>query len=271
MRFDSNLAWKDAVQAVATNRDVLLALAGVFFMLPSLAVALLIPQPEPQAGLTSEQTLAMLMAYYRMAMPYMLAMSLIQAVGTLSVLTLFTDRARPTVGEAIGRGVSGVLPYLGAYLLLGLGIGLAGGVLIVGSAAIGVPALAVLIGLGLAVAVIYIGIRMVLIAPVVAVDHVRNPIEALRRSWDLTRSNAGRILVFFVLLGVTAIVVFLVIMAIIGVVLAMTAGGDAAKLVAAVVSSLLTGVMTLYFVAVMASIHRQLSGPSAAPVSAASE
>ena len=36
--------------AVSANRDVLLALAGVFFVLPSFAFALLYPQPEPPAG-----------------------------------------------------------------------------------------------------------------------------------------------------------------------------------------------------------------------------
>ena len=267
MRFDSNLAWKDSVQAVSANRDVLLALAGVFFMLPSLAFALLFPQPDPQPGLTPEQTLAVMGDFYRGAMPYMLVMSLVQAIGTLSVLTLFTDRARPTVGEAIRLGIGGVFSYLGAYLLIGMGLGLTGGLLIGGMAAAGVPALAV----ALLVAMVYIGIRMSLIAPVVAVDRVRNPIAALRRSWDLTRGNAGRILLFFVLLGLAFIVVLLVIMGLIGVMLALVAGGEGAKIGAAVISSLLTGVMTLYFIAVIASIHRQLSGPSAEAVSATFE
>lgn len=267
MRFDSNLAWKDAVQAVSANRDVLLALAGVFFMLPSLAFSLLVPTPEPQPGLTPEQTVTMALDIYRTTMPYLLAMSLIQAVGTLSVLTLFTDRAQPTVGEAIRLGLGGVLAYLGAYLLMGLVLGLGGSILIGAAAAAGVPALAVVIGLGVLVALIYIGIRMSLVAPVVAVDRVRNPIEALRRSWELTRGNTARILLFFILLGVAFLVVLMVIMAAAGVALALVAGGEAAKMVAAVISSLLTAVMTLYFIAVMASIHRQLSGPSAEAVS----
>ena len=271
MRFDSNLAWKDAVQAVSANRDVLLALAGVFFMLPSLAFALLFPQPEPQAGLTPEQTLAVMGDFYRGAFPYMLVMTMIQAVGTLTVLTLFTDRARPTVGEAIRLGLGGVLSYLGAYLLIGMGLGLTGGLLIGGMAAAGVPALAVVAVVALLVVMIYIGVRMSLIAPVVAVDRVRNPIEALRRSWDLTRGNAGRILGFYVLLGLAFIVVLLVLMGLIGVLLAVVAGGEGAKIGAAVISSLLTGIMTLYFIAIMASIHRQLSGPTAEAVSATFE
>jgi hypothetical protein len=262
MRFDSNLAWKESVQAVSANREVLLALAGVFFMLPSLVFALLFPQPEPPAGITPEQAVAAMGDFYRTALPYMLIMSLIQAVGTLSVLTLFTDRARPTVGEAIGRGIGGVLSYLGAYFLIGLGVGLIGGILIGGAAAAGAPLFAVLIGFGLLAVVIYIAVRLSLIAPVVAVDRVRNPVAALRRSWELTRGNTGGILLFYVLLGIAFIVVLLVIMGLIGLMLALVVGGEGAKIGAAVISSLLTGVMTLYFIAVMASIHRQLSGPT---------
>jgi membrane-anchored glycerophosphoryl diester phosphodiesterase (GDPDase) len=152
-----------------------------------------------------------------------------------------------------------------------MGLGLTGGLLIGGMAAAGVPALAVVAVVALLVVMIYIGVRMSLIAPVVAVDRVRNPIEALRRSWDLTRGNAGRILGFYVLLGLAFIVVLLVLMGLIGVLLAVIAGGEGAKIGAAVISSLLTGIMTLYFIAIMASIHRQLSGPTAEAVSATFE
>ena len=36
MKFDSNGAWLDAMAAVRANRQVLLAVAGVFFLLPTL-------------------------------------------------------------------------------------------------------------------------------------------------------------------------------------------------------------------------------------------
>ncbi|MFD2135472.1 hypothetical protein ACFSLT_10020 [Novosphingobium resinovorum] len=36
MKFDSSRAWSQASQAVSANREVVLALAGVFFLLPQL-------------------------------------------------------------------------------------------------------------------------------------------------------------------------------------------------------------------------------------------
>ena len=40
MKFDSNQAWKQAASQVSANRDVLIALAGVFLLLPVLAFSL---------------------------------------------------------------------------------------------------------------------------------------------------------------------------------------------------------------------------------------
>jgi hypothetical protein len=40
--------------------------------------------------------------------------------GTLGILTLFTDAARPTVGEALKAGARGILPLLGAEFLFAL-------------------------------------------------------------------------------------------------------------------------------------------------------
>lgn len=64
MKFDSNLAWKQASSSIGANREVLLALAGVFFLLPSLVFALFLPAPEPVAGQSEAQMMAGMEAYY---------------------------------------------------------------------------------------------------------------------------------------------------------------------------------------------------------------
>ena len=271
MKLDSNLAFKEAVAAVAANKDVLLALAGVFFVLPSLAFAIFFPQPEPAPGMQPEQMIAMMQTYYLGVFPYAMPMAIVQMAGSLAVLTLFTDRSRPTVGEAIRQGFIGLLPYFGASLLMGLAIGLVGGVLIAAIAATGSTVFAVVAGIALVAAMIYLGLRLSLLAPVVAVDRVRNPIAALQRSWALTQGNAGGIALFLLLLMIVSIIVMSVALAVCGVIFALVLGSAAAKIAAAVLSSLFGAGFTLYFMAIFAAIHRQLAGPSNESISATFE
>lgn len=262
MKFDSNLAWKQASAAIAANREVLLALSGVFFLLPSLAFALFLPQPEPAPGQSEAQMMAMMQDYYVSAMPFLIPMALVQAAGTLALLTLFTDRSRPTVGQAIKLGLAGILPYIAAQLLLGIAIGILGGIALALGAVTGVPVIAGLVIAAVVLVAIYAGIKSSLVAPIVAVERARNPVAALQRSWRLTKGNSVRIGLFYLLLLLAFLVVMGVIMAIIGIVLAVVAGEEAGRIVGAVISSAVGSVMTLYFVAVIASVHRQLAGPS---------
>jgi len=268
MKFDSNLAWKQASSAIAANREVLLALSGVFFLLPSLAFGLFFPQPEPAAGQNEQQLLALMGDYYSSAMPFMIPMALVQAAGTLALLTLFTDRSRPTVGEAIRQGIAGIVPYFLAQIMLGIAIGVVGGVLLAIGALTGAAAL---VGLAIAVVValaIYAAIKTSLVAPIIAVERERNPVAAIRRSWLLTKGNSARIGLFYALVIVVFFVVMMILMALVGIVLALVAGDEVARVVAAVVSSTLGSVMTLYLVGIVAAIHRQLAGPSQEAASA---
>src|SRR5512139_3506758 len=130
MKFDGNAAWKQACAAISANREVVLALAGVFFLLPSLAFSLFMPQPEPRAGLDEKELLALMQSYYVSAWPWLTGVLIVQGIGTLAVLTLFTDRSRPTVGAAIRLGVAGIVPMIVAQVILALALGFMGGVVL---------------------------------------------------------------------------------------------------------------------------------------------
>lgn len=268
MKFDSNLAWKQATSSIAANREVLLALSGVFFLLPSLVFALFFPTPEPAAGQSEQQMMATMQAYYLAAMPVLIPMALVQAAGTLALLTLFTDKSRPTVGEAIRRGVTGMPSYFAAQILLGIGIGVLGGTALALGAVTGVQAVAGLMLVAVIVVAAYAAIKTSLVAPIIAVESVLNPVTALRRSWRLTKGNSVRIGLFYVLLLMAMAAIMLIIMMIVGVVLAAIAGAETTKVAGAVISSSLGATATLYFVAVMAAVHRQLAGPSPEKLSA---
>ncbi len=271
MKFDSNLAWRQASATVSANRDVLLALAGVFFLLPRLVLSLFMPEPQSRPNMTPAEMMEMLQNFYLQIAPYAIPMMLFQAVGTLAMLTLFTDRSRPTVGQAIRQGARGLFPYLAAQFLLVVVICFAGGLLITVAAISKQPALILLMIAGVAVAALVVALRMVLVAPVVAVEHTYNPIRAIERSWQLTRGNAGRLLVFLMLLALVIVIVMSALVAVTGTAAAMVMGPEGAKVTSAVITSVMAAGFSLYMAAILAAIHRQLAGPSAADISATFE
>ena len=262
IKFDSNLAWKDAVAAVSANREVLLALAGVFFLLPTLAFTLLFRVPEPAAGMTAEQQAQMTLDFLTSALPLIIPMAILQLAGTLALLTLLTDRARPTVGQAIRQGFSGMVPYFISQMLFGMALGLGGGVLLGVAAASGSQALASLILAVVLAAAVYVMIRIALVPTTIAMERERNPVAALRRSWNLTRGNAGRIALFFVVLMIALLVMTALLQILIGSLMLILTGAEGARVGVGIVSSAISAVITLYFVAVLASIHKQLAGTS---------
>jgi len=269
-KLDTNAAWKEATRLVAANREVFFVLGGVFFMLPSLALAVFLGEPEVQPGMQPEQMMAVMQDFYARGWWLILLGSLFQIAGILTILTLMRDRSRPTVAEAIAAGATGTPSYLAAQLLLGFGFGVLGLGLIAAAAAVS-PALAAVMVLLLACAFLFVMFRMILVAPLVAVDGERNPIAALRRSWALTRGNFWRIFGFIVLVIVLFLVVLAIVMLVVGIVLALATSGETQRVLAAVVSSAVTAVAVVYFAGMIAAIHRQLAGPAAADLSATFE
>lgn len=263
MTFDSNRAWKQAARLVSANRDVLIALSGVFFLLPSFAFALLLPQPQPAPGIGREEAILLMRDYYVSVLPFIIPMLLFQALGTLAAMTLFSDRARPTVGESLRLALLGLGPYLAAQLLVGLVVGAFAGVLGLLAAFAGSKIVLAVVLAILVVLLTYVWVKTSLIAPAIAVEHARNPIAALTRSWRLTRHHSVRIAVFYLLIAVTFSIVVVVTMSVIGIVLALIAQATVATVVSAFVSSMLSAGVTVYFIAVLAAVHRQLIGAAA--------
>ena len=155
-----------------------------------------------------------------------------------------------------------------AQILFGIAIGVIGGLLLAVGMATGSPVVLAVMIAATGLLVLYAAIKTSLAAPVIAVEGVRNPIAALRRSWELTRGNSLRIALFFALVLIAFVVVMTAVMALAGAVLALTAGAKAQEITVMVLSSMLGAGMTLYFVAMLAAVHRQLAGPSPEAASA---
>ncbi len=266
VKLDMGRAWNDAVAQIKANRDVILIVAGVFFLLPNLAMSLLMPLPPeaPAIPAGAQPDFAPLMAEMSAWMAdvwWIVALVvLMQAVGTLGLLALLTDRARPTVGEALGFGIKAMPTYLATQIITGVAAGvLFGAILLLGQAS---PAIGVILGLLLVLAMFYAMLKLSLVTPVIAIEKQLNPLAAMRRSWRLTKGNSLLILAFFLLL----VVAFLVISMVAGLVfMAFSLLGDEVGLiVSALGNGVLTMAMVVVMVAALAGVHHQLSGSDGA-------
>jgi hypothetical protein len=262
-KLDTNLAWQNAHAAIMGNREAFLAIAGVFFFLPSLAFALLYPQPPAAStAMSPEQAMAFMQTFYRESFPFMLGMAMAQIVGGMGLLRLYAGTGRPTVGSAIGQGAVDSLIFFAAMIVLWVA-GTLGATVLIGLAAVtgqqAVAGVATAIALGL---LLYVSLRAILVMPIIAVEHLRQPLAALRRSWALTRGNSGRIVLFLVVLFLAYIVIVGVASALLGISLGFVLGAEGGKIAVDIVTSALSALFTLYAFTSLAAIHRQLAGPA---------
>lgn len=267
-KLDMGKAWTQATGLIGANRDTISAIAGLFFFLPTLALALFAPElanPEPAASPNADPQAAMQAMVDQMTQAYadnwilFAATTLAQFIGSLSLLALLTDRARPTVRDALASGLGSLPSYLGAQLLSALGVALAIGIPLGLVAAAGSPVAVALVGLVLVLVGLYVFIKFSLIAPVIVIDGERNPIKALGRSWRLTKGNSFRIAAFLVLLFFTIGIIAALVTGILGLVFS-AFGAQVATVGNGLVSAVVNTGIGVIFLVVIAAIHRQLAG-----------
>ncbi|MDE2562964.1 MAG: hypothetical protein KGL48_12030 [Sphingomonadales bacterium] len=262
-KLDISEAWASAVRMVAANRDMLMAIAGVFFLLPGLALSVFMGDPQVAPGTDPKVALSILAQTYLSAAPLLILVTLLQMVGTLTVLIVMTDPARPTVAQAIRRATVTTPPYFGAQVLVGVVVGFSFVMIASLASLAGSAVLTTAVGLALGAAMIWIGLRVSLVAPVIATDGERNPLHAIRRSWDLMKGNSLRLALFLGLTLLLFLVVYGLVMMFVGVVLVLVTGGEIQRVLRDVVSSAISAVALVYLAAMIAAVHRQLAGPPA--------
>lgn len=266
MKFSMSAAWNEAMAMFSANREVLLIVAGIFFFLPSVITALVMPDFQQTMMSNPEAFQTEIKVMYASWGWLFFLMLLAQIVGYLALLSLLRDHNRPTVGEAIRAGLVGLLPAIGTYFVMVLAMGLALGLLIGLAVAINVTAVSVIVGVLCFVAFVYMTVKFSLAAPVIALDKVGNPFKVLARSWALTKGNSFRIFLFYFLIFICYMVISMIVGIPLGL-LMLAIGTKVGLFINGVVSGALAAVVGSLFVAVLASVHRQLSGPSAEAVS----
>lgn len=261
MQFDSNEAWKEATGTVTANRDMLLAITGVFIMLPSFAVQVFTAPLQMALGdeAKPEQVMAAYGVYFEHNWPFLLVMAALHLIGTLAMIALITDPRRPTVAEAIRTGLvrSGtaaaamVVLFFALSFVAGLPINIAA---LTGSLNLG------LAGMAAGLAILFYGLARTLpLLPVVVVERVVNPLAALRRAFTLSRGNGGRLLLFYALIFAAFMFVSVLLLAGLKIAVTLIAGSEGADLAMALADSGISAVMSVYLAAVLAAIHSQLA------------
>lgn len=258
------------MRMIAQNKDTVSAIVGLFFFLPYFAVTLLVPQAaNPQRvpsgarpDATTQAVLDQLTATYADNWPVLLGVTLIQFIGSLTLLALLGNTDSPTVGQSLKRGLAAAPSYFAAQLLAAVFVALAIGVPL-GLISVVAPGFAVGVALlVLMVAAIYLFVKFSLVAPVVAIEGERNPIRAMTRSWQLTKGNSFRIATFILLLFITIGIITTLASVVLGLVFALFDQGIA-DIGNGLVASVVNTVLGVVFVLVLAAVHQQLAGPSA--------
>lgn len=275
-KLDLGQVWSDATALVMGNRDTVLVVAGVFFFLPNLAANLLMPQAEQitsvqmrTAGEPADfgEAMAMAMAPMNELMAsywwVFILLAIAQVMGVISLLSLLTDRARPTVGDALAFGLKSLPTYLATQIIMGLAFGLLMVLLLVIGAEISVP-LAIVLAFPLLIGMVYASVKLTLVSPVIAIEKQLNPFAAIQRSWTLSKGNSLLIFAYFLLLTVVMLVLSMVIGLFLMVFTLLSA--ELGLIVNGVVNAAINMVMVIIFLGALAAMHRQLAGSSGAMV-----
>lgn len=235
--FNYSATWNDAVAMITANVQILIAVIGVFVVVPQFVLIVLMGPPPNEAV---ADPLAALGAYYSSNFLPLLIASIIGIIGTLTILTVYLDNSRPTVASAIAAAFGMLLTYFITNIIMAFVVGL-GMILLL------IPG-------------IYLAIKFICAGAVIVAEKERNPIAALRRSWDLTNGNSLRIFGFVVILFVVLIVISTVFSLVTTVLMA---GGTEGVLfwIGQLFSALFQGAATAVSLAVTAAIYRQLTGP----------
>lgn len=241
MKFSYSAVWDDVMAMLRSHGSLLFAIAGVFFLLPTLLTGYLLPQPAPASP---SEVMSAMTGYYRDQWPWLLLATAINTVGAIAIYLLLFDGRGRTVGGAL----SAALPILPFYLLMSVLTGLA-------------------IGLGLGLFIlpgIYLLGRLTLAPAVMIAEQQRSPLGAIRGSWALTRGRGWAVAGLVVIVALVGYLLGFVVSAVLGTVFVLILGREGAGslmiliLNAAVTAALLTVLLVLF-----AAIYRAIRSPTA--------
>lgn len=259
-RLSISTAWEETKSRLASDGRLLTTVALAMVALPSAISTLVSPNSAmAESGGSVGSGLVVLV------------MSLIAIVGQLALIRLAIGPS-VAVGEAIGHAARRALPYLGSIILLVIGLLILAVPLVILLSVMGVsleggrgvlpgPAWAAI--LLFVAALLYIAVRMLMTSSVASAESA-GPIRILKRSWELTRGHAGKLLGFLLLFVIALFIVLGAVGVMVGL-LARSSIGEiepfsAAALLVGLAQGLATAAATAIFAVMLARMYVQLNG-----------
>lgn len=238
MKFSYSAVWNDTAQMLRSHGSLLLAIAGVFFLLPALLAGYFLPQPTSTSG---TDVFGPMIAHYQNNWHLFLLANIVNMIGAIAIYLLLFDQRGRTVGGAIGAA----LPILPFYLLMSILSGL-------------------LIGFGLAIFILpglYLIGRLGTASAVMIAEGQRSPIGALGGSWQLTRGHGWVVTGLVMIVAAIGYLLTFVVTAIPGLVIVLLAGRDGlGGLLVTLISAAATAVFATVMIVLFAAIYRALRG-----------
>ncbi len=240
MKLNYMQCWNGAMALLGAHKEAILAIAGVFLFLPTFLFAQFIDQPLLTGDEDLNGLLAVYSAYFSENAVSVVASNLVISFGGLAIYFTIAPSRNHTVAEDLMAALKAFLIYLLANLLTGF-LTLIGFLLFVLPGA-------------------YIAARFILV-PIVIVDQgERNPIEALRKGWSLTRNNGFSILLFILIIAVVGTIAIGALQAITGIITGLATGGAGWPFIENLVASLTGTAFQLVLGLVIMSIYIELTG-----------
>lgn len=245
-RFDLARTWADVLAMARAGGDVLLPVAGMFVLLPSLLSTWVLPDRiRPPGQPTAEQLLSVNAAYIIAHWPILLLSALVVAFGSLTLLALLVHGDRPTVGRAMPIALTALPFYILANIL---------------------QSAAVTVGLLLFVVPgAYLFARFLCVAPVAVAEGRHGPFAIMGRSLRLTRGNGWRILLLLLVILFVAVILSTVLSLIAGIAGALFLPPDIARFLTIFVATAVETAVAVVVTLVSASLYRQATASEVSP------
>lgn len=242
MKLDYMECWNGAMALLGKHKEALLAIAGVFIFLPPVITAQFVGVP-PIEGLTEPSAIqAAQLAFIAEHWPILVLSNFLTVFGGTALYILFSPSHKGTVADILSTALKLFIFFFLTSFLSGIAT-------ILGLLLLIIPGL-------------YIMSRLSIASMFVTDQHERNPIEALKKSWNATKDNGFSILLFLFIIVLMGLITLLVAQLIIGLIVGLATGGTGWPLIENIFNSLFGSVFQIVLIAVIASLYRILTGQS---------